>query len=134
MKSQFFQSVEIEGTGGVHETPVHRYPTAVKQLTECAPPGIRTVYDALQYRISQEPDKKSLGKREIQEIVTKDKVVRRTVNGQATESTKKWSYFRLTDYSWMTYQEIGQQTRALGAGFRHLGLAKDSRVMIYAPT
>ncbi|KAJ1947035.1 long-chain fatty acid-CoA ligase, partial [Linderina macrospora] len=134
MKSQYFQSVELEGTGSVHETPVHRYPTATHKLMDSALPNLLTVYDALQYRIGQEPDKKSLGKRSIIEIVTKDKQVKRTVNGTVETSTKKWSYFRLSDYSWMTYKEIGEATKSLGSGFVHLGLKRDSRVMVYAPT
>ncbi|KAJ1662665.1 long-chain fatty acid-CoA ligase [Coemansia sp. RSA 1813] len=134
MVFQTLYSLCVPGTGrddqgGTLETPVHRYPTAIdRDLTNCAPPGVRTVYDALLHRIKLEPDKETMGQRP---VLSKRET--------STES-RKWTYLRLGGYKWMTYQEIGQQTRDLGSGLAQLSSSietqKESptRVLIYAPT
>ncbi|KAJ1962115.1 long-chain fatty acid-CoA ligase [Dipsacomyces acuminosporus] len=127
-------SIEVKGTGSSTETPVHRYPTAIDVLANCAPPNIATIYEAFQYRLSIEPDKQSFGQRPVLEIVTKDKIVRQKQNGIEKEVHKKWSYFSLGDYQWLSYRDASRITRELGAGFIQLGLKDSSRVAIYAPT
>ncbi|KAJ1899606.1 long-chain fatty acid-CoA ligase [Kickxella alabastrina] len=120
------------GASDSSETPVHRYPSTIERgLTDCAPPNVGTVYDALLYRLGQEPDKTTMGRRRVLGISE------RTSPGSSggEGSGKKWSYFRLSDYEWMTYREIAQLTREMGAGLAHIagGLA-GARVAIYAPT
>ncbi|KAJ2552363.1 long-chain fatty acid-CoA ligase [Coemansia sp. RSA 1933] len=108
------------------ETPVHRYPTAIdRPLTSCAPPDVRTVYDALLHRIKLEPDKQTMGQRPV--------LSRRT-----DHLRHGWTYLRLGAYEWMTYREIGQLTRELGSGLAQLAGMDESgavgRMLIYAPT
>ncbi|KAJ2860958.1 long-chain fatty acid-CoA ligase, partial [Coemansia asiatica] len=57
------------------------------------------------------------------------------ISERINEKTGKlWRYFQLSDYEWITYREISQFTRALGAGLVQLGLEINDRVVIYAPT
>ncbi|KAI8318435.1 acetyl-CoA synthetase-like protein [Martensiomyces pterosporus] len=127
-------SIHVPGTGSKDETPVHRYPAALDSLTACAPPNITTIYQAFQHRLSLNPDKLTLGQRPVLEIINKDKITTRQVGGKEQETRKRWSYFRLGGYEWMTYREIAKITRNVGAGLVQLGLGADSRVVIYAPT
>ncbi|KAJ2720843.1 long-chain fatty acid-CoA ligase [Coemansia sp. Benny D115] len=138
---------EDEGGGGCSgsnsscETPVHRYPTTIERgLTDCAPPNVATVYDALLHRVRLEPDKSTMGRRRVLGITERE---RRSAAGGEKGKTRKWSYFELSDYEWMTYREIHQFTLDMGAGLAHLmddepvaaGAARrDMRVAIYAPT
>ncbi|KAJ2450741.1 long-chain fatty acid-CoA ligase [Coemansia sp. RSA 2336] len=105
----------MPGTGSSTETEVHRYPTAMKGLTTSAPPDIETVYDAFQYRFKLEPNKQTMGRRQVLQVIDET----------------GWKRVALGDYEWMTYREIDQVTRNLGAGLATLGV---ERVAIYAPT
>ncbi|KAJ2519172.1 hypothetical protein GGI11_002650, partial [Coemansia sp. RSA 2049] len=103
MLFQRLYSLCVAGTGGANESPVHRYPTTIdKELTSCAPPGVRTVYDALQHRIKLEPDKETMGQRPA--------LSRRKEENRAGASGA-WTYVRLGEYEWLTYREIGRRTR-----------------------
>ncbi|KAI9504361.1 long-chain fatty acid-CoA ligase [Coemansia spiralis] len=108
-------SLAVPGTGSSTETPVHRYPTALKGLTTSAPPNITTIFDAFLHRLQIEPDKRTLGRRP----------VLRTIEVQGR------TRYQLGAYEWMTYREIHQWAREMGAGLKQL-TAK--RVLIYAPT
>ncbi|KAJ2274950.1 long-chain fatty acid-CoA ligase [Coemansia sp. RSA 371] len=112
----FLYSWCVPGSGSRTETAVRRYPTAQEKLTDSAPPNITTVYGAFLHRLQQEPDKQTLGRRQVLKIHTDE-------NG--------WRRAELGDYEWMTYREIHSVTRDLGAGFAQLG---STRVAIYAPT
>ncbi|KAJ2843027.1 long-chain fatty acid-CoA ligase, partial [Coemansia brasiliensis] len=112
----YFSSWGMPGTGSSTETEVHRYPTAIKGLTTRAPPDIETVYDAFQYRFKLEPDKLTMGRRQVLRVM---------------EEAGGWRRVELGDYEWMTYRRINKVTRDLGAGLATLDV---KRVAIYAPT
>ncbi|ORX65939.1 long-chain-fatty-acid-CoA ligase 1 [Linderina pennispora] len=94
-------------------------------LIDCAEPGVKNIYDGLLHGLKVRPDTNAMGKRD---------VVKHKVNGEMTSVTKKWSYFKLSDYKWMTYRQIADYTKTLGSGFLQLGLKSASRVVVYAPT
>ncbi|KAJ2077483.1 long-chain fatty acid-CoA ligase [Coemansia sp. RSA 988] len=117
-------SEELVGTGSSTTTPVRRYPTAARRgLTDSAVPGIRTVYEAFEYRLQREPDKKTLGRRRVLGRVQEEQRGGRT-----------WQRYALGEYEWMTYREVGAATRALGAGLARLAGGAGARVAIYGPT
>ncbi|KAJ2857845.1 long-chain fatty acid-CoA ligase [Coemansia erecta] len=118
-------SLCVPQTGCTTETAVRRYPTTIDRgLTDKAPPDVETVYDALLHRERLEPEKTTMGSRRVLGI-----------SERINEKTGKlWRYFQLSDYEWITYREISQFTRALGAGLVQLGLEINDRVVIYAPT
>ncbi|KAJ1796981.1 long-chain fatty acid-CoA ligase, partial [Coemansia sp. RSA 2399] len=140
MLFQTLYSLCVPGTGkdDTSETPVHRYPTAIgRSLTSCASPGVTTVYDALLHRIRLEPDKQTMGQRAV--------LRKREAISEEQQPPRTWTYLKLSGYEWMTYREIGQQTRDLGSGLAQLltaGTASTTegdaalprRVLIYAPT
>ncbi|KAJ2702350.1 long-chain fatty acid-CoA ligase [Coemansia sp. IMI 203386] len=118
-------SLCVPQTGCTTETAVRRCPSTIDRgLTDRAPPSVETVYDALIHRERLEPEKTTMGRRPVLGINER-------INGK---TGKAWSYFHLGDYEWMTYREISQYTRAMGAGFVQLGLGAGDRVVIYAPT
>ncbi|KAJ2358403.1 long-chain fatty acid-CoA ligase [Coemansia erecta] len=112
----YMYSLVMAGTGSCTETPVHRYPTALEKLTTSAPPNIKTVYEAFRYRLQQEPDKRTLGRRRVLRVV---------------KDPSGWRRATLGDYEWLTYREIDIETRDLGAGLAQLG---STRIAIFAPT
>ncbi|KAJ2342706.1 long-chain fatty acid-CoA ligase [Coemansia sp. RSA 2673] len=115
-----FYSVALPGTAkDKSETPVHRYPTAVKGLTSCAPPAVNTVYGAFLHRLSLDPDRQTMGQRPVLRAGDYERKVKPI----------------LGPYEWLTYRQINEITLELGAGLSKLLRADlPPRVVIYAPT
>lgn len=65
--------------------------------------------------------KKAFGSRDIAGMIKETKQVTKMVNGQETQVDKEWSYFKLTPYDWMSYDEALQDIKDIGSGLRHLG-------------
>ncbi|KAJ1903148.1 long-chain fatty acid-CoA ligase, partial [Coemansia sp. S17] len=115
-----FYSVALPGTAkDKSETPVHRYPTAVKGLTSCAPPAVNTVYGAFLHRLSLDPDRQTMGQRPVLRAGDYERKVEPVMG----------------PYEWLTYRQINEITLELGAGLSKLLRADlPPRVVIYAPT
>ncbi|KAJ2161779.1 long-chain fatty acid-CoA ligase [Coemansia sp. RSA 552] len=127
-------SKPVPQTGGKGETATRRFHTSADRLIDHAEPGITDIYSTLLHGQQTRPDTALLGKRDVLGTVSEDKKVRHKVDGKMETVTKKWSYFKLGEYKWMTYTDVVDATTELGAGFRGLGIEPKSRVMIYAPT
>ncbi|KAJ1990682.1 long-chain fatty acid-CoA ligase [Coemansia spiralis] len=127
-------SQAVPDTGSESETPTRRFYTAADAIVDRADPNITDIYSALLHGQKERPNNDLLGKRDVLGTVTEDKVVQHKVNGKMESMNKKWSYFKLGEYKWMTYTQVSDYTKDLGAGFRKLGLEPKSRVLIYAPT
>ncbi|KAJ1844531.1 long-chain fatty acid-CoA ligase [Coemansia sp. RSA 2708] len=127
-------SKAVPQSGGGSETPTRRFHTTADRLIDRAEPDITNIYAALVQGQKTRPDAALLGKRDVLGTVSEDKQVQHKVDGKLETVTKKWSYFKLGEYKWMTYNDIVEATTQLGAGFRALDVAAKSRVLIYAPT
>ncbi|KAJ2384170.1 long-chain fatty acid-CoA ligase, partial [Coemansia sp. RSA 2559] len=124
----------VPNTGSDTETPTRRFHTTADEIVDCADHGITDIYSALLHANKTRPDNDILGKRDVIGIVTENKTVQHKVNGKMESQNKQWSYFKLGEYKWMTYSQMADYTKDLGAGFRKLGLESKGRVLIYAPT
>ncbi|KAJ2515234.1 long-chain fatty acid-CoA ligase [Coemansia sp. RSA 1939] len=124
----------VPNTGGDTETPTRRFHTTADAIVDRADPEITDIYSALLQGKETRGDMNILGKRDVLGIVTENKVVQHKVDGKMESVEKKWSFFKLGEYKWMTYTQVADYTKDLGAGFRKLGLEPKSRVLIYAPT
>ncbi|KAI9468354.1 long-chain fatty acid-CoA ligase [Coemansia sp. RSA 989] len=127
-------SKAVPHSGNEHETPVRRFHTTADKLVDRADPDITNIYAALLHGQQNRPDAELLGKRDVLGTVSEDKQVQHKVDGKMETVTKKWSYFKLGKYKWMTYNDMVEATTQLGAGFRNLGIEPKGRVLIYAPT
>ncbi|KAJ1727091.1 long-chain fatty acid-CoA ligase, partial [Coemansia biformis] len=128
-------SNEVPQTGGAHETPTRRHYQSPDRLVDCASPDITNVYAALLHGQATRPDMELLGKRDVLGMVSEDKQVQHKVNGKMETTTKSWTYAKLSEYKWMTYNQVVDYTTNVGAGFRKLGIEPcTGRVAIYAPT
>ncbi|KAJ1944078.1 long-chain fatty acid-CoA ligase, partial [Kickxella alabastrina] len=127
-------SKEVPGTGSATETPTHRFHSTADHIVDCAPPDIISIYGALLHGQKVRPTFNILGKRDVLGTVSENKEVKQKVDGKMETVTKNWSYFKMSEYKWMNYNETIDFTKDLGAGFLKLGMKKGSRVTIYAPT
>ena len=60
--------------------------------------------------------------------------MKKIVDGEEREVEKKWTYFELGPYEYLSFSEYEKLTLQIGAGYRKLGLNKEDRIHIFAAT
>ncbi|KAK9466148.1 eukaryotic long-chain fatty acid CoA synthetase (LC-FACS) [Lipomyces arxii] len=93
--------------------------------------GITTNYELLKYVAKKYGDKPCLGSRKVIKIHEETKMIKKMVDGKETNVPKKWNYFELSPYSFVTYSQLLIDVDILGAGLKYLDM---SLVQIYAAT
>ncbi|KAK9449051.1 eukaryotic long-chain fatty acid CoA synthetase (LC-FACS) [Limtongia smithiae] len=100
-------------------------------LVSTPAPGVATVYDVLTYVAAKWDAKECLGSRKVVQTHVETKMVKKIVDGKETSVPKKWTYFELSPYSYISYAELLQEALTYGSGIKSLGI---SLLEIYAAT
>jgi long-chain acyl-CoA synthetase len=128
----------IDAPGYKHvegETLPRRNPLAGDKLVTTLDKGtVKTVFDVLKRSSEKFGDAKAIGSRTLIKTHKETKKVKKMVDGKEEEVDKEWTYYELSGYKYMSFNEYETLWRQLGAGFRNLGLVKDDRVHIFAAT
>ncbi|KAH8590535.1 hypothetical protein B0O99DRAFT_304515 [Bisporella sp. PMI_857] len=128
-------TVEATGYEKVQgETIPRRNPKAKDGLITQPEENIFTVFDLIKYSSEKFGNAKALGSRKLIKTHQETKQVKKIVDGQETTVDKKWTYFELGSYEYISFHDYEKLTLQLGAGYRKLGLVKDDRVHIFAAT
>ncbi|WVQ77803.1 hypothetical protein IAR50_007493 [Cryptococcus sp. DSM 104548] len=98
----------------------------VKELVTEPAPGVTTVHDLLLYAAKTHGDKKGFAARDVIKVITEEKEVTKRVGGKEHKEMKKWNYFKLSDYDWLSYNQFLDFAKHVGAGLRQLA-GEDSR-------
>jgi long-chain acyl-CoA synthetase len=61
-------------------------------------------------------------------------MVKKIVDGEEREVEKKWTYFELGPYDYISFHDYEKLILQVGAGYRKLGLTKEDRIHIFAAT
>ncbi|KAK9369164.1 eukaryotic long-chain fatty acid CoA synthetase (LC-FACS) [Lipomyces kononenkoae] len=93
--------------------------------------GICTTYDLVKHVAAKYADKAALGSRKVIKIHEETKLVTKIVDGQETTIPKKWNYFELSPYTFITYKELLDEVHIYGAGLKRLDI---TLLEIYAAT
>lgn len=120
---------EVEG-----ETKPYRHFKARDGLINRPASNITTIYDVLTDSADKHGDKPAIGSRKLIKTHTETKKVPKVVDGVKTEVDKQWTYFELSPYSFLTYNEYKTQALRVGAGLRKLGLEVSDVLHIFATT
>nr|CAG8641383.1 9322_t:CDS:2 [Entrophospora candida] len=127
-------SVEI-GTKVEGESRIRRSQLSPDKLIESPEEGVETLYDVVQRSVKKYGDRKNaFGYRKIEKIVEEEKEITKIVGGVEKKELKTWKYFQLSGYNWLTYNDIDQEIKTIGAGLIKLGLNKGSKITIFAST
>lgn len=113
---------------------IRRSVFAAEGIQRIPAPGVHTLYDVLQRSARKFPNNNALGYRTLETMIEEEKEVKKVIDGVETTVVKKWSYFQMSGYQYLTYAEVSQTVHDIGAGFRHLGLKEKAKVEIFAPT
>merc|ERR1712230_49856 len=128
-------SVEAPGYEAVKgETIPRRHPLSVNKLQERPAEGIETLFDIVKLSSEKYGNAKALGTRKLIKTHQETKKVKKIVDGQETEIDKKWTYFELSGYEYLSFHDYEKLILQIGAGYRKLGLEKGDRVHIFAAT
>jgi long-chain acyl-CoA synthetase len=125
-------SIEASGYEPVPGETIPRvHPAAKDGLLTRPSPEVRTAFDLLKRSAGTYPNEPAMGSRR---LIKTHKERKKVVDGQVQEVEKEWTYFELSDYSYMTYKEYETMVLQVGAGLRKLGLDEKEKVHLYAAT
>ncbi|KAK5163256.1 long-chain fatty acid-CoA ligase [Saxophila tyrrhenica] len=96
--------------------------------------GVNTIFDIIKRSSKKYGNAKAVGKRRLLETHEETKKVKKMVDGKEQEVDKKWQYFELSKYEYMSFTEYEQLVLKVGCGFRKLGMKAEDRVHIFAAT
>jgi long-chain acyl-CoA synthetase len=120
---------QIEG-----ESIPRRNADHVDRLLSQPEEGISTLFDIVRRSAQKFGDAKAVGSRKLIKMHHEIKKVKKVIDGREQEVEKKWTYFELGEYTYLSYRQYEQLSLQIGAGFRKLGMVKDDRVFIFAAT
>lgn len=128
-------TVEADGYEPVDgETIPRRHPLAKHKLISRPSDDVKTVFDILMRGADKFGNAKAVGTRRMVKTHQETKKVKKTVDGQTKMVDKKWTYFELSEYSYISFVEYEKMVLQIGAGLRSLGMNKGDRVHLYAAT
>ncbi|KAH9918460.1 long-chain-fatty-acid-CoA-ligase [Fomitopsis serialis] len=127
-------SVEVGPEKVDGETRIRRSVLARDKLVTQPWEGIDTVYDVLMYAARTHGTRQSYGSRDVVEIHEEEKEVTKVVGGKEVKEKKTWKYFQLSDYKYLTFQQVKDAAVEVAGALLELGVQKTDVVNIYAAT
>ena len=116
------------------ETIPRRHPKAKDGLIERPAPDVNTTFDLLKRSADRYSGEPAVGSRKLLKTHKEKKKITKIVDGETVEVDKEWTFYELSDYSYLTYGEYFNLTLQVGAGLRKLGLSPQDKVHIFATT
>jgi long-chain acyl-CoA synthetase len=128
-------SVEAPGYEKVEgETIPRRNPVAKDKLITRPSDEVATVFDNLKRAAEKFGNAKALGTRKLIKTHVENRKVKKIVEGRETEVDKKWTYYEMSGYTYMSFVEYEKLALSCGSGLRSLGMAKDDKIHLYGAT
>lgn len=122
-------AISIDG-----QTIPRRNARTSKQLLSQPEDGVSTLFDIVTRSANKFGDQPCLGSRTLIQKHYETKKVKKVVDGEVREVDKKWTYFELGPYQYMTFKEYHMLVLEIGAGLRKLGLVATDKVHMFAST
>jgi len=94
----------------------------------------RTIFDIITRSSKKFGNAKAVGKRRLLRLHEEEKMVKKMVDGQQRDVPKKWTYYELSGYEYMSFVEYEQLILAIGSAFCALGMQAPDRVHLFAAT
>lgn len=128
-------SVEAPGVSKKDgETIPRRNPMAKDGLIGTPSSEIVTTYDVLKRAVKKFGNAKAMGSRKVIKEHVETKKVKKVIDGQEQEVDKKWTYFELSGYEYISFIEYERIVLDLASGLAGLGLTKQHKVHVYGAT
>ncbi|KAL8933949.1 MAG: hypothetical protein Q9211_005489 [Gyalolechia sp. 1 TL-2023] len=128
-------TIEVSGAAQVDGESIPRRTLAAKDGLRLIPvEGVETVYDILRQSAGKYGTAKAMGSRKLLRTHDEVKQTKKMVDGKETTVDKKWTYFEMSKYHFISFLEYEQMALRCGAGLRKLGMQKNDRLHIFAAT
>ncbi|KAL1393250.1 long-chain-fatty-acid-CoA ligase 1 [Phyllosticta capitalensis] len=128
-------TVEVPGAEKVDGETLPRRNVRTKDALKLRPQeDIATIYDILKYSSAKFGNAKAVGSRKLITTHTETKKLKKVVDGKEQEFDKKWTYFELGPYNYLSFVEYEKLALQIGSGLRKIGLNSPDRVHIFAAT
>ncbi|CAO1629069.1 unnamed protein product [Parajaminaea phylloscopi] len=127
-------SVEVGGAPPKGEGKIRRSYRTPEKLISSPGDGINTMVDVFNFALKKFTNKPVLGWRDTVRVHEEEKEVTKKVDGKDVKEKKKWQYYELSDYKYLTYAELDDKIAAVSSGLSNLGLSKETRFNIYSAT
>ena len=127
-------SVEISPSVGSGESGVRRLANSKDTLINQPADGIETVYDIVAHAARTHGNRNAFGWRDVVNIMQEEKEVTKVVDGKEIVEKKKWKYFELSDYKYVSYLDVKTAVSEISRGLINLGVSKGDVFNIYAQT
>lgn len=128
-------TIDAPGAPAVEgETKPRRHPKAKDGLITRPHPDVDTVFSLVKRSAEVYAAERCLGSRKLVTIHEETKKVPKIVDGKTQMMDKKWQYFELSDFTFMTYAEYETYLLSLASGLRKLGLERGDKVHMFAST
>ena len=92
------------------------------------------MHDILKFASTTYGNAKAIGSRKLVRMHSEVKKIKKVVDGKETMVDKKWQYFEMSSYNYMSFIEFEKLTHQLGAGLRKQGLSAGDKVHMFAGT
>jgi long-chain acyl-CoA synthetase len=127
-------TVEIGPPKVEGESRVRRLAKAADKLVTQPFEGIDTVYDIVQYAARTHGTRDAFGYRDVIDIVEEEKEVKKFVGGKETTEVKKWKYFHLSDFKYISYLDVQEAVSEIARALIDLGITTEDIVNVYSST
>ena len=75
-----------------------------------------------------------MGTRKLIKMHHDSKKVKKVIDGKEQEIDKKWSYYEMSGYSYISFVEYEKMVLSIGSGLAKLGLTAGDRIHLFAST
>ncbi|KAK0216304.1 long-chain-fatty-acid-CoA-ligase [Armillaria fumosa] len=127
-------SVEVTPPQAPGEGGVRRLAIASAKLVTQPFEGLDVLPDILDYSARTYGSRNAFGWRDVIDVIEEEKDVKKMVDGKEVHEKKKWKYFQLSDYKYISYLENKEMVSELGRGLVDLGVKQGDIFNIYSGT
>ena len=107
---------------------LYKYPDNVPEMS--------TIYGILTWAVKQYPELKAMGSRKLIATHEKEKIVSKKIDGKIQQIPRKWTYYELSGYNYLSYTELLNIVHDYAAGLLAIGIQPKGKEIfhIYAQT
>jgi long-chain acyl-CoA synthetase len=127
-------SIEVGPNALPGESRVRRLRAAADGLFERPKEGINTTWDIIVHSAETYGDKPGMGWREVLDTIEEEKEVTKIVDGKEAKETKKWQFFQLSEFKFLSFKEMREAISEVGLGLIELGIEKEEVFNIFSRT
>ncbi|KAJ3007299.1 long-chain fatty acid-CoA ligase, partial [Thoreauomyces humboldtii] len=127
------RAIEV-GDATSSRSRARRARNAGKALSTQPAPHVSTLHELLQHAATTYAERRAMGSRKVVRQITEEKQIEKVVDGKTTHETKKWNFYELSGYGWMTFSDVKKAVGDFASGLKALGLKADDKITLFAAT